>query len=101
MAHRDQIGHEADEVDPLEPEAAGQAPARERGGDRRQHLGEEDGAVLSAGKAVAPDLVKMLLAAGNVTRTMPWTSPAAQTAQLSARSLTPFRRGLGVRPDAR
>jgi hypothetical protein len=57
---------------------SGQAATEQRGDDRREDLRQEHRPVLRAGEVVyCRESVKTVLAAGNVTSTMPWTSPAA------------------------
>jgi hypothetical protein len=76
--HRDQVGQQANQVDALAAEPAGQAPTEQRRGDGREDLREEHRPVLGVfDRSYCPGSVKIVLAAGKVTSTMPWTSPAA------------------------
>ena len=74
--HGNEARDEPGEVDALDAEAPAQAPAEERGGNRRDHLRHEQPGVLRAREVVLAGSVRIVLAAGNVTSAMPCAMPA-------------------------
>jgi len=75
--HGDRGAGETGQIDPLRAEAAGERGAEQRSGDGREDLRHEQEPVLGVRQVVPVGIGENVLAAGNVTSTIPCTAPAA------------------------